>query len=71
MCIPGHTGDNCETSSILSLGCTLKILLIFVDIGECSSEPCQNGGTCVDEINAFTCICMIGYTGDVCETSKN
>ena len=42
----------------------------FVDIGECSSDPCQNGGTCIDEINAFTCNCMGGYTGDVCETSK-
>ena len=41
------------------------------DIGECTSAPCQNNGTCVDEINAFICICMSGYTGDVCETSEN
>ena len=46
------------------------IILMFLDIGECSSDPCQNGGTCIDEINAFTCNCMSGYTGDVCETSE-
>ena len=47
-----------------------KMILTFLDIGECSSDPCQNGGTCIDEINAFTCICISGYTGDVCETSE-
>ena len=46
------------------------MISIFLDIGECSSDPCQNGGTCIDEISAFACICMGGYTGDVCETSK-
>ena len=47
-----------------------KMIGTFLDIGECSSDPCQNGGTCIDEINAFACICIIGYTGDVCETSE-
>ena len=46
------------------------MIVTFQDIGECSSDPCQNGGTCIDEINAFTCICVSGYTGDVCETSE-
>ena len=40
------------------------------DIGECTSAPCQNNGTCVDEINRFTCNCSFGYTGDHCETSN-
>ena len=44
--------------------------MIFLDIGECSSDPCQNGGTCIDDINVFTCICVSGYTGDLCETSE-
>ena len=47
-----------------------RVFLILLDIGECLSDPCQHGGTCVDNINAFTCICTIGYTGNVCETSK-
>ena len=31
---------------------------------------CQNGGTCVDQLNAFFCDCVDGYTGDMCETRK-
>ena len=30
---------------------------------ECSSNPCQNGATCKDEINKYTCECKPGYTG--------
>ena len=49
---------------------SVRLFISFSDIGECVSDPCQNGGTCLDEINAFTCICIGGYTGDVCETSE-
>ena len=41
-----------------------------LDFGECSSVPCQNNGTCIDEINRFTCICASGFSGFVCETSR-
>ena len=43
----------------------------FLDIDECSSSPCENGGTCVDGVDVYTCECMAGYTGDQCETSKS
>ena len=44
--------------------------MFCLDIGECASDPCQNSGTCIDEINAFTCLCIGGYTGGTCETSE-
>jgi len=28
-----------------------------VDIEECASTPCLNGGTCRDDVNSFTCQC--------------
>jgi collagen type VI alpha len=36
-------------------------------MNECQSNPCQNGGTCVDGLNAYTCKCPAGYTGQHCE----
>ncbi|XP_036834824.1 sushi, nidogen and EGF-like domain-containing protein 1 isoform X3 [Oncorhynchus mykiss] len=38
------------------------------DVEECSSYPCQNGGTCSDQVNGFTCQCPPGFTGTVCQT---
>ncbi|XP_041037440.1 sushi, nidogen and EGF-like domain-containing protein 1 [Carcharodon carcharias] len=39
-----------------------------IDVDECSSYPCRNGGTCRDGQNAFTCQCPAGFTGMLCET---
>ena len=44
--------------------------LSLPDIDECASSPCQNGGTCTDAVNSYTCACVDGYNGDDCETSK-
>src|SRR6185436_1668564 len=32
-----------------------------------SPDPCQNGGTCVDGVNAYTCNCPAGWTGTNCQ----
>lgn len=39
-----------------------------IDIDECISNPCFNGGTCHDLINGFKCNCNNNYTGAHCET---
>lgn len=43
---------------------------IFSDIDECSSNPCANGGTCVDSVNDFRCICPAGFSGKNCSTGN-
>ncbi|XP_061078641.1 fibulin-7 [Conger conger] len=35
-------------------------------VNECASAPCQNGGTCADEVNRFVCTCAKGWTGATC-----
>ncbi|XP_073713965.1 neurocan core protein-like [Misgurnus anguillicaudatus] len=37
------------------------------DIDDCQSNPCENGGTCIDKEDSFVCLCLPSYTGDQCE----
>ena len=50
---------------------TVYIFKMFADINECISDPCLESGTCVDDVNGYTCICAAGFTGSHCETSKS
>ena len=73
ICMAGYNGDSCEKSKNFGwLFSFLNEILIILklDVEECASMPCLNNGTCVDEINRFTCNCTSGYTGAVCETSR-
>ena len=42
----------------------------FSDIDDCATWPCQNGGTCVDEVNGYTCVCAVGFEGPDCAIGK-
>jgi hypothetical protein len=43
----------------------------LADINECSTDPCQNGGTCKDLVNAYECECVAGYDSKNCDIGKN
>ena len=47
------------------------ISILNVDLDECESDPCANGGDCENRDNAFSCTCLAGYTGTNCETGVN
>ena len=37
------------------------------NVDECSSQPCQHGGHCVDRVRAYKCVCTAGFEGLECQ----
>ncbi|XP_028987723.1 protein crumbs homolog 1-like [Betta splendens] len=37
------------------------------DVDECLSDPCMNGGFCVNYVNSFECVCDMNYSGVHCQ----
>uniref|UniRef100_A0A3Q1K1L3 Delta-like protein n=1 Tax=Anabas testudineus TaxID=64144 RepID=A0A3Q1K1L3_ANATE len=37
------------------------------NINDCESNPCRNGGTCIDKVSVYQCICGDGWEGVHCE----
>jgi len=52
-------------------GCPQTIVAPADNTDECSTAPCQNGGTCVDRYNDYLCLCASGYSGNTCDTANN
>ena len=48
----------------------LNLTSFYIDINECFSNPCLNGGTCVDQVNGYVCSCQPGYIGTNCQISE-
>lgn len=44
---------------------------LLTDVDDCQSEPCENGGTCIDKIDSFLCLCLPSYGGDTCEKGES
>ena len=49
----------------------LTLSLLPTDIDECSSNPCRNGGLCIDLINSYQCVCQPGYNGINCKIGEH
>ena len=41
------------------------------NIDECTSSPCANNGTCIDQINGYACNCTTGFINSHCLKSLN
>ena len=58
----------CTVKRRIELPCNhLNIHLCITDIDECTSSPCQNGATCNNGRNLYTCSCAAGFYGTYCE----
>uniref|UniRef100_A0A8C5KFS9 Notch 3 n=1 Tax=Jaculus jaculus TaxID=51337 RepID=A0A8C5KFS9_JACJA len=41
------------------------------DVDECASQPCQNGGSCIDLVAHYLCSCPPGALGVLCEINED
>lgn len=37
----------------------------------CLSDPCHNGGSCLETSTGFECVCAPGWAGPTCTDSKS
>lgn len=58
--------DDVNTFSNQATVMNLKALLCN-DVNECATVTCQCGGTCMDKIGSFRCICPGSCAGEYCE----
>ena len=58
-----------ERNALNSLGKQTRFVL-FQDINDCQPNPCENGGTCTDGVNNYTCSCVAGYSGYNCSIGR-
>lgn len=40
-----------------------------VNFDDCIGHSCVNGGTCVDGIDSYSCLCVPGYSGINCSVN--
>ena len=74
-CVSGYVGKQCETGRMgwmrSSLARVFPETCVYpLDIDDCSTVPCLNNATCIDAVDDYSCSCVSGYTGEVCETGE-
>ena len=50
--------------------CTATCILPNTVISQCEQNPCENGGTCRKHVLSYTCECLPGYNGSLCQLGE-
>jgi len=61
MLVSSYSNLGTIVSSVVSAVCN--------NVNECSPNPCLNGGTCTEAINAYACHCAAGFGGQTCSST--
>ncbi|XP_048237900.1 cubilin-like isoform X1 [Haliotis rufescens] len=56
---------------VQTLETQMQNLQRLLTANECSTNPCHNGGTCVDLFNGYYCHCPTNWQGATCDTDVN
>ncbi|XP_068160694.1 cubilin [Antennarius striatus] len=62
---------NLLNTKVLTLEGKVNELELAVDKDSCSSNPCQNGGKCLNLLNSYHCVCLSNWDGPNCATDVN
>ena len=60
---PHQSGTVCNGHLLLSWSGASHVF-------SCASNPCRNGGNCVQLVGSYICTCQAGFTGDNCENGN-
>ncbi|XP_047482510.1 LOW QUALITY PROTEIN: cubilin-like [Penaeus chinensis] len=60
-----------DSSTIRKMKRNLRRLNARLQMNECASGPCRNGGTCIDGYMSYTCLCRNGWAGENCDDDIN
>nr|XP_040034707.1 fibulin-7 [Gasterosteus aculeatus aculeatus] len=66
-CFPGYHLVGSATRVCRDNGTWTGISAVCNDVSECASNPCQNGGTCVEGVNQYKCTCPQNWSGSHCQ----
>ncbi|XP_048830577.1 delta-like protein 4 [Brienomyrus brachyistius] len=70
---PCRNGATCMNTGQGSYTCTCQPGFTGVncelEVKECDSQPCRNGGRCMDLESGYHCVCLQGFEGPHCEHS--
>ncbi|XP_032876421.1 fibulin-7 [Amblyraja radiata] len=66
ICLPGYQLSGSSTRVCQASRRWTGSTANCTEVNECTSNPCQNGGTCVDAVNRYACICPNNWTGSHC-----
>lgn len=73
ICVKEFKGKICEGKTIhfgyKKVNKCITRILLYAEVNECASNPCQNGGSCSDFVGRYSCSCVQGYSGYSCEIS--
>ncbi|XP_004577407.2 coagulation factor VII [Ochotona princeps] len=50
---------------------TKQFWISYSDGDQCASNPCQNGGSCEDQLQSYICFCLPDFEGRNCDKNKN